>query len=52
MITLVQHMYKPRDIANFKTATAALDLLTSTNDVNKSQPRFTTNNKTHSHENI
>jgi hypothetical protein len=35
MITLVQNMYKSRDITNFKTATTALDLLTSTNDFNK-----------------
>jgi hypothetical protein len=34
MITLVQNMYKSRDITNFKTATTALDLLTSTNDFN------------------
>ena len=41
MINLVQHMYKARDITNFKTAKTALDLLTSTNDINKFQTRFT-----------
>jgi hypothetical protein len=35
MITLVQNMYKSRDITNFKTATTALDLLTSKNEFNK-----------------
>jgi hypothetical protein len=35
MITLVQNMYKNRDITNFKTAAMALDLLTSKDDFNK-----------------
>jgi hypothetical protein len=35
-------MYKSRDITNFKTATTALDLLTSNNDFNKFQQVFTT----------
>ena len=44
-------MYKARDITNFKTAKMALDLLTSNNDINKFQTRFTkttqlTTNKT------
>jgi hypothetical protein len=55
MITLVQNMYKSRDITNFKTATKALDLLTSTNDFNKFNTTLTNitklidtrNNKTH-----
>ena len=34
-------MYKTRDITNFKTAKTALDLLTSNNDINKFQSRFT-----------
>ena len=42
MINLVQNMYKPRDITNFKTAKTALDLLTSANDSNTCQTRFTT----------
>jgi hypothetical protein len=41
MITLVQHMYKTRDITNFKTATTALDLLTSKNDFNKFKTTLT-----------
>jgi hypothetical protein len=34
-------MYKSRDITNFKTATTALDLLTSTNDFNKFKTTLT-----------
>ena len=41
MIKLVQHMYKARDITNFKTAKTALDLLTSKNDINKFQTLLT-----------
>jgi hypothetical protein len=37
MITLIQNMYKSRDITNFETATKALDLLNSKNDFNKFQ---------------
>ena len=32
MIKLIQQVYTPRDITNFKTATMALNLLTSQND--------------------
>ena len=32
MIKLIQKVYTPRDITNFKTATMALKLLTSQND--------------------
>ena len=42
MTQVVQHMYKSRDITNFKTAKTALDLLTSNNDINKFQTLFTT----------
>ena len=41
MITLIQTMYKTRDIKNFKTAKTAMDLLTSKNDINKFQTMFT-----------
>ena len=41
MIHLVQHMYKSRDMTNFKAAKTALDLLTSKKGVNKFQTRFT-----------
>jgi formyltetrahydrofolate synthetase len=41
MITLVQNMYKNRDITNFKTAATALDLLTSKNDFNKFKTTLT-----------
>ena len=41
MINLVQHMYKARDITNFKTAKTALVLFTSSNDINKFQTLFT-----------
>jgi hypothetical protein len=34
-------MYKNRDITNFKTATTALDLLTSKNDFNKFKTTLT-----------
>jgi hypothetical protein len=40
MIKIIQDMYKSRDITNFKTATTALDLLTSKNDFNKFQQTF------------
>jgi hypothetical protein len=42
MIKIIQDMYKSRDITNFKTATTALDLLTSKNDFNKFQQTFKT----------
>ena len=42
MINLVQHMYQARDITNLNTAKTSLDLLTSKNDINKFQTRFTT----------
>ncbi len=40
MVTLVQTLYKSRDIRNIKTATNALDILTKEKNIKKFQTKF------------